>query len=195
MIPGLHVPEFDPVQHSYAIGGKSSVGVTTVINSAVGVNPFWTVEGREAGKATHAAIQYYDENDLGFLAEETKPRLDAYIKFCNETQFKPDLIEQPLYHPTFLYCGIPDMVQIGRCVVDFKNGPHLPQHSLQTAAYANMLPNPLRYERWTVQLRVDGTYKLEPYLKQELTNDFNVFLSMLNSYNWRKRCLPQSLNR
>jgi hypothetical protein len=163
----------------------------------MGVNPFWTKEGREAGQATHKAIQYYAEGDLDYdsLDEATKPRLDAYVKFRQEMQFKPDLIEQPLYHPTYRYAGIPDAVQIGRVICDFKNGPHLPQHALQLAAYANLLPNPLRYERWTVQLLHTGKYKLEPYPKQEMTADFNVFLSMMNSYNWRLRCLPQSLEK
>jgi hypothetical protein len=186
---GLHFPEFDPELHAFTVNGRPQPSVTQIINDCLGVNPFWTKEGRDAGQATHKAIHYYAEGDLDFdsLAEETKPRLEAYVRFCEEHQWKPDLLEQPMYHPTLLYCGIPDQVQIDRAVLDLKNGPHMRQHSLQLSGYANFLPNPLRYERWTVQLLDTGKYKLEPYKKQEATADFNTFISMLNVYSWRAR--------
>ena len=185
----IHIPEFDEAQHAYVIDGKPAPGVTSIISACLGVNPFWTKEGRESGRATHLAIHFYAQDDLDYdsLDEATKPRLDAYIKFCEDHQWKPDLIEQPLYHPTLRYCGTPDQGQLDRAVVDFKNGPHLPQHALQLAAYANMLPNPLQYERWGVQLLDIGKYKLEPYKKQTMTADFNTFNSMLNVWNWRKK--------
>jgi hypothetical protein len=187
----LHVPEFDEALHAFTVNGKKCPSVTTVINSVMGVNPFWTTQGREAGQATHKAIHYYAEGDLDYdsLDEATKPRLDAYVKFCDDMDWKPTLLEQPLYHPTMLYCGIPDQAQEDRAVLDAKNGQHLPQHALQLAAYANMLPNPLRYERWGLQLLDTGQYKLETYKKQEMTSDFNVFCSCMNTYNWRKRWL------
>lgn len=188
MIEGLLIPEFQEEGHKYFIKGKPASGTTDILNSCLGVNPFWTKEGRDAGKATHMAIHYYAEDDLDYstLAEETKPRLDAYIKFCQEMNFKPNLIEQPLYSGKYFYCGTPDQVQLDFAVVDFKNGPHLRQHALQLASYAFMLPNPLLYERWGVHLREDGKYGIEVYKKQQLTSDFNVFLSCLNIVNWRK---------
>lgn len=191
----LNIPEFDAKKHAYRINGRPAPGTTTIITSVVGENPFWTPAGREAGKATHTAIYYEAQNDLNYasLAEETKPRLEAYQKFCLDMGFKPTLLEQPLYHPTLLYCGTPDQAEIDRCVADFKNGPHLPQHALQLAAYAFMLPNPWRYERWGVHLRADGKYDIQPYPKQTITSDFNIFQSCLNTFNWRRRCLPQSL--
>jgi hypothetical protein len=183
----LSVPDFNEELHAFTVNGKSCPSVTGIINECLGVNPFWTKEGREAGKATHKAIHYYAEGDLDLdsLAEEIKPRLEAYIRFCEDHQWKADLIEQPLYHPKLLYCGIPDQVQFDRACIDFKNGPHMRQHSLQLAAYTNMLPNPLRYERWTIQLLETGKYKVEPYKKQTATADFNVFISMMNIHNWR----------
>lgn len=187
-VDGLLTPEFDAATHSYRLNGRHAPGVTTVLNSALGVNPFWTKEGRDAGQATHSAIHFYAQNDLDYetLDEATKPRLDAYIKFCADQKFKPDLIETPLCHRTLLYCGTPDQIQIGRVVVDFKNGAHLPQHAFQLAAYANMLPNPYSYDRWCVQLLPNGTYKLESHRKTEFTNDLNMFMSCLNIHNWRK---------
>lgn len=189
MIDGLLIPEFDPEKHAFMVNRKPAFGTTGIINSVLGVNPFWTKEGREAGKATHKAIHYYAEGDLDFdsLDDATKPRLEAYIRFCEDMNWKPDLLEQPLAHKQYSYCGIPDQAQISRAVVDFKNGPHLPQHSLQLAAYAHMLPNPLLYERWGVHLKENGRYDLSDYKRQQLSNDFNVFLSMLNIRNWRER--------
>jgi len=183
----LYKPDFDEELHAFLVNGKPAPGVTSIINGCLGVNPFWTKEGRESGKATHKAIHYYAEGDLDFdsLDDATKPRLEAYIRFCEEMQFKPDLIEQPLYHPKLLYCGIPDQVQEGRAIPDFKNGPHLPQHALQLAAYSHILPNPLLYERWGVHLKEDGKYDLKVYPKQQMTSDFNVFCSMLNVWNYK----------
>jgi hypothetical protein len=189
----LNIPEFDESSHTFTVNGKSLPGVTGIINSCLGVNPFWTKEGREAGRALHKAIHYYSEGDLDFdsLDESLKPRLEAYIRFCEEMQWKPTLLEQPLYHPKYQYCGIPDQAQEGRAVIDLKAGAHLPSHALQLAAYANLLPNPLLYERWGVQLQDNGKYRIETYKKQELTSDFSVFISMLNIFSWRKRW-PQS---
>lgn len=182
-------PEFIEESHAFCINGKPAPGVTSIINSCIGVNPFWTKEGREAGKQLHEGVrltaQYMAEGDLDY--DSLDPHLQAYVKFCQDMQFEPDLSEHPLYHPILLYCGIPDQVQFDRVVVDFKKGPHLPQHALQLAAYAHMLPNPLRYERWTVQLLDTGKYKLELYPKQKMTADFNVFVSCLNISNWRER--------
>jgi hypothetical protein len=184
----LHHPEFDEETHSYTILGRKYPSVTEVISAAIGANPYWTEAGREAGRATHYAIRLYFEKDLDFssLPEETKPRLEAYTRFVEDYTWRPNLVERPLYHPSLLYCGTPDSVEFERAVVDFKNGDHLPEHALQLAAYSNFLPNPLRYERWAIQLLSTGRYKLEPYKKQTASADFNVFLGCLNTFNWRK---------
>ena len=189
MIPNLLIPEFDPATHTYKVKGNSVDGVTIILRSTFGANPFWTQAGREAGQAAHVAIHYYAQNDLDYdsLHESVKPRLDAYIKFCADMNFKPDMIEQPLYRESPLYCGTPDQVQTGRVIVDFKNGPVLPEVSLQLAGYAHMLPNPLLYERWGVNLDDNGTYSLKIFPKQEMTSDWVVFQSCLNTHNWRKR--------
>lgn len=183
----LNIPEFDPENHAYTINGQPAPGVTAIIGSVLGPNPFWTQEARDMGKAVHRAIHYYAENDLDYdsLDEAIKPRLDAYIKFCADQGFKPDLIEQPLYHPTLRYCGIPDQVKIGNLIVDYKNGQKMPQYGLQLAAYANMLPNPYAYDRICLQLLPTGKYKIHPYKKQDLPSDINYFISFLNVFNWK----------
>lgn len=184
----LYIPTFDPAQHAYTIGGVPAISVTTVIREAIGGNPFWTQHGRDAGTATHKAIHYYAEGDLdpNSLDPETRPRLDAYIKFCRETDFVPDLIERPLYHPAYRYCGMPDQVQFGRVIIDFKNGAKQPEYGIQLAAYANLLTNPHQYERWCVLLKPDGNYKIETYWKQDLSTDFNYFISFFNTVMWRR---------
>lgn len=184
----LNIPEFDEEKHAFTVNGKSLPSVTGIINSCLGTNPFWTKEGREAGRALHKAIHYYSEGDLDFdsLDESLKPRLEAYIRFCEEMQWKPTLLEQPLYHPKYQYCGIPDQVQEGRAVADFKAGAHIVSHKWQLVAYCFMLPNPLLYERWGVHLKDNGKYDIKVYPKQEATADFNVFCSMLNIYTAKK---------
>jgi hypothetical protein len=186
----LNIPEFIEEKHAYCVNGQPvAAHVTGVITGALGANPFWTDEGRDMGSAVHQMIHYYAEGDLDYdaLDDTLRPYLDAYIKFCADMQFKPDLIEQPLYKPSPLYCGKVDQVQLDRAVVDFKRGQHLPEHGVQLAAYAHMLPNPLKYERWGVRLLETGKYNLTAYRKQDMTSDYNVFISMLNVFNWRKR--------
>ncbi len=195
MIDGLHFPEFDEEKHAFKVNGNPVDGVTAILRSTFGDNPYWTKAGRDAGKATHKAIHYFAENDLDIrsLSEETKRRLDAYIRFCQEMDFKPDLLELPLYRESPLYCGIPDQGVFGHVIVDFKNGPVLPEVALQLAAYAHFMPNPLKYERWGVHLGDDGKYKLKPFPRQELPGDWVVFQSCINTHNWRKRCQRQNL--
>ena len=185
----LNIPHFDEAMHKYTVYGCQLPSVTGVITDILGVNPYWTDEARERGTFTHKAIHYYADGDLDpdTVDPEIRPRLDAYVKFRAETGFEPDLVEQPLYHPTYRYCGIPDQVQFGRVIIDYKNGAHQPQYGLQLAAYAHLLPDPYSYDRWCVLLKPDGNYKIEPYRKQDLQTDFNYFISFLNSSNWRKQ--------
>jgi hypothetical protein len=188
--PNLLIPEFDEENHCFHVLGKPAPGVTSILRSCgIGVNSFWTVEGREFGRAVHKAAHYHSEGDLDFdsLDDKVKPRIEAYIKFCADMQFKPDLIEQPLYRTNPVYCGIPDQVQLDRAVIDLKNGPHEPEHALQLAGYTFFLPNPHRYERWAVHLMDTGKYSLRVFPKQELQADYNVFCSALNIHNWRSR--------
>ena len=194
--PKLLIPQFDPKEHRYEVAGQVVPSVTEILTAALGRNPFWTKEGRQFGTAVHTAIHYYTQGDLdyGSLHPRVKPRVDAYLKFCAEWQFRPDLVEQPLYMEQPLVCGTPDQVQFERAVVDFKCGPHLPEHALQLASYAHMLPNPLKYERLGVHLLDNGKYSLTPYRKQEAASDWNVFYWMAMKFyaetaieNWRKR--------
>ena len=190
MTDGILIPEFDESTHTYKVRGKVTPGVTTVLHSCgIGVNSFWTEEGREFGKAVHLACRFHAEGDLDFeaLDDLLKPRVDAYIRFCAEMNFTPDLIEKPLYREAPLYCGTIDQAQIGRAVIDLKCGAHGLEHALQLAAYAFMLPNPHLHERWAVHLMDTGKYSLRVFPKQELQSDFNVFQSALNTYNWRMR--------
>ena len=187
---GLLIPEFDEESHTYKVDGKPAPSVTQILHACgIGVNPFWTEEGREFGKAVHAAIHYHAEGDLDFdaLDDTVKPRLDAYINFRTEMDFSPELVEQPLYSRAPRYAGTPDQVQLGRAVVDFKTGSIAPETALQLAAYDMLLPNPYIHERWAVHLKDDGTYSLKVFTKQNLQADFAVFQSALNIYNWGER--------
>lgn len=191
LIPNsLLIPDFDEEAHAYTVDGQPVPGVTSILRSCgIGVNSFWTVEGREFGKAVHKAIHYHAEGDLDFdsLDERVKPRMEAYMKFCADMQFEPDLIEQPLYRRGPLYCGQIDQAQLDRAVIDFKNGPHAQEHALQLAAYAHLLLNPYRYDRWAVHLMDTGKYSLRVFPKTELQADYSVFQSALNIYSWKAR--------
>ena len=68
----------------------------------------------------------------------------------------PMHLETPLYHPTYQYCGTPDIV-IGDAIRDFKEG-----HALY--------------------LKDNGKYKLEPI--PNVRRNLETFLCKLTSYKW-----------
>lgn len=182
-------PDFDPVKHIYRMKGRVIPGVTDPMANVLGINPYWTDAGRDFGTKMHLAIALCAQKDLDYatLDERLKPRVDAYEKFCLDFQFVPDVIEQMFYSVSPEFCGTPDQAKIGQLVVDFKKGKHLPEHALQLAAYAHLLGNSYLYERIGVELRADGKYSITPYKKQDIRSDFNIFISILNVYNWRTR--------
>ncbi len=186
----LLIPEFHEADHSYWVNGKPAPGVTTILRSCgIGANSFWTVEGREFGKAVHMACRYQAERDLDFdsLDDKVKPRVEAYRRFCDEMNWVADIIEKPLGGGSPLYCGTPDQVQIDRAIIDLKCGTSDHSHGLQLAAYTFLLSNPHRYERWAVHLLETGKYSLRVFPKQELISDINIFRSALNIYAWKAR--------
>jgi hypothetical protein len=147
---------------------------------------------RQIGVALHAAIEMGDELDPDSLDELVVPFYRAWRSFMADTGYKPRLNEQPIYSVKYNYAGKPDTVgKLGRreALIDYKSAWDLhPATGPQTAAYLNGA-----YEmdlcdrdlpRFALQLRHNGTYRLEPLTDP---NDFSVFLSMLSIYNWKKR--------
>ena len=189
---------FDPVAHVYrdTETGHAIPSVTTVIREAglIEGDAFFTEYGRERGSAIHAACHYLDEGDLDDAWMKRNGELAGYVRawdrFKSEAPFRCELIEYRV-HSALGYCGTLDRTgiiggdEIVNCLIDLKSGQHQRWHAIQSAAYANALPNPRRYRRLTVRLDKDGTYDTREHPQKQYSEDLAVFVAALTLYNWR----------
>lgn len=184
------VLQFDEAQHRYSIGERPLISVTQALTEGGLIDTRWfSEEAALRGTYVHQAILMHVEGDL---AEESldpvlRPFYDAYRSFVAASGFVVEACEERLYDETLGYAGTLDLrghfprpALRSRYVdvIDIKTG-HIPSWvGYQTAAYCRLLPRelpPVRW-RWALNLRADGTYKLEPLEKR---TDESVFLAAL----------------
>jgi hypothetical protein len=171
--------EFDNETHTYRLNGTVLKSVTTIIKDAGLIDDRWFTEfSRWRGSAVHEAVFYDIHNDLDpNIHEQIKPYMEAWFKFKQDTKFQPfkHLCESRQYHPIYKYAGSPDlpgMLNGSPALIDIKTGD-CPTAGLQTAAYA-MFPKLMAYsfKRFSLRLRIDGTYRLNRHDKVSDKIDF-----------------------
>ena len=174
--------------HIYRVGGQPCEGVTEIIKEA-GLMPIYNGDKYylDRGSYVHEAIALYFKGTLDFeaLSEGIKGFVESAIEYITLTGYKPSLVETMLYSPTFHYCGTVDAVPL----LDWKNSNNQKWHSLQIAAYWNLLmENKVAFERpITVHLREDGKLpKVESYTLMQIREGLGIFTSALAIYRWRK---------
>lgn len=198
----LPTPEltFDEAAHRYAINGRPVPSVTQVIDwmSDYGFVKDDVMEhARQLGDAVHSATELYDLDNLDDSSVDplVRPYLNAWIRFREETGFVPDLIEQLIYSKSRMFAGKLDRTGILRgysiqpILLDIKStATVMPTCGPQTAGYHQGLremgypPAVKGMQRYTIHLRDDGTYRLQPHKDP---NDINIFLCSLSLHNWR----------
>lgn len=166
---------FDPAEHVYAVDGRRVLSVTTILE-LTGVIDYSRLprDIREfalaRGSAVHLATQY---DDQGLLVEESLDEailgyVQAWRKFRAETGWENLLIEYRGYHATHDYAGTTDRIGwFPRCerylaTLDIKTGKAPKWVALQLAAYSDFIPHET-FDRVSVELHGDGTYKLEVF--------------------------------
>lgn len=178
---------FDPVTHRYRLGGRDLISVTQALTEAGLIDARWFNEDAALrGTYVHQAILLDHEGDLEeeSLDPVLGPYFKAYRKFRSETGFVVEACEERLFDELLGVAGTldlrgrfgssPDSRLIN--IVDIKTGT-VPSHvGYQTAGYVRLSPVGQAYARWCLNLRADGTYRLEA-----LTNrtDEKVFLAAL----------------
>lgn len=137
-------PLFDRYHHRYSVAGRVVPGVTEVLAPLCDLSriPLPTLRAAAAyGTAVHKACEL---DDLGELHEESldgalAAPLAAWRAFCRDHAVRWQLVEAPLYNPTFGYAGTVDrfgLVGGQEAVVDIKTGTTLyPSVGPQLAAY------------------------------------------------------------
>lgn len=196
--------EFREGDHSYFLDNERVPNVTlitdTLANAYAGVPEDVLERARDRGTAVHLATQLYDEDalDEASLPDELRGYVAAWDRFRSETGFEPEAIEERVYSRRYRFAGTLD--RRGKfmslksvrpryhCLLDIKaTATLMPMTGPQTAAYAaayEEMSGDRIHRRFCVQLRDDGTYRLQEH---DDPSDLSVFLAGATLENWRRR--------
>lgn len=193
---------FDEGSHVYKWDGVTVPNVTTILDPICefsGIPKFILDRAAARGTYVHKMCEYYLWGSLEEteLPPEYSPYLEAFKLFLKESRFEPDFIEERVYHRTLKYAGTLDLGgrmpgkrgKTQRPLIDIKTTFKLlrsvgPQTAAYGDAWASETEKDLHFDtRWGLQLKIDGTYKLLPYLS---TGDMSVFRMCLGIHNFMK---------
>lgn len=204
---GPHQLDFEPQTHTYRVDGLVVPSVTQLLDDA-GLTPDYSVisptvlaHARHRGIHVDACCDLLDQDELDWSSvhPEALPYVEAWARFCADTDYLPACSQVPLYHPEYGYAGTADSIgTLGGqwAVVERKATQKMAAtYALQTAGYAQpglwVAPpggGPLAPAAWPaparlgVQLRRDGSYLVVPY---EDAEDLGAFLGVVALYRWR----------
>lgn len=191
---------FNEELHEYRWNGVVVPSVTTIIASLYDFSFVSEVNMEKAcrrGTEVHRACELYDQgalNEDGMHLWAWIEYFNAYKRFRAETGFVPEVNEQRIYHPQLKYAGSLDLrglLNDRPSIIDIKTTASLsPAIGVQLAGYEQGVVSEAdykgekKYQRFALQLRPDGTYRLQPYTDQ---TDWSVFVGLLNAYNWKRK--------
>jgi hypothetical protein len=201
---------FDEAEHRYSYNGRWVRSVTQVLNLITGpiyarIPPPILDYAKLRGSNVHGWTELLDLGeaepfgptfralDGTILHDEHAeyPYVVAWQRFRQESGFIPELVEQRFYHPRHRYCGTVDRIGVLnglRCTLEIKTVAQLASWvGLQTAGYHDAFnhdrPRADQAKgRFAVQLRKDGTYRLEQY--RDNAGDLSAFLAMKQVWDW-----------
>lgn len=174
---------FDAVAHRYSLGGRELISVTQALTEAGLIDSRWYSEaGATRGTAVHAAVQAFNTSGDVPTDDACAPFFDAYLAFQMQAGFDVEAAEEQVYDELRGYAGTLDLrgrfrsQADGSDLIDIKTGAVPPSVGYQTAAYARLLNTARPRRRWALNLRADGTYRLEPLTRR---SDEQIFLAAL----------------
>ena len=175
--------EFFPDTHTYLLDGKWVPPVSTILVDLGFIDTsFFTEEGRNRGSAVHIMVKHHAMGaGCMEMTEELKPYFEAYKKFENEMNWRPEVVETPMANESF--AGTPDQIGLmngHEAVVDVKTGVISAVTGLQLAAYELLYGKFLK--RFALQLTKEGKYKLTEYKNR---GDRYIFQAAVAIYHWR----------
>jgi hypothetical protein len=177
--------------HRYLLGDEELPSVTTVLKSEGFIDDaFFTEEGRRRGEYVHLACHLHDMNDLdeSTLDPAIVPYYEAYVRFLRDTGFRVDESEVPDYQATYMYAGTLDkrgILNNKHTIIDLKSGAITPSVKVQLGAY--WLFKGGYVDCYSLQLRPDGTYRLEQV--KDVRQQGQIFLAALAVYRWKQNNL------
>lgn len=187
--------EFEPEGHIYRLDGEQVLSVTQVTDELLDFSriPREVLErARVLGGDVHKAISLdiCGELDDDSLDSIVRMRVNAWRAFVAQTSFEAEVSELIVGSAKHRYAGTLDIVGLltrKRVQIDVKSGEVPNTVGLQTAAYEQAYHETVGDKcaaRYALQLRADGSFRLQPCSDP---SDFNVFLSQLNVRRWKQR--------
>ena len=133
--------EFNEKEHIYKVGDKFLPSVTEILKGLGFIETKWyKPQDSIRGKSIHVATELFDKGVLDWekLPDYIKPHVDNWIKFKEDTDFKPLFLEEHLYHPYYMYGFTPDKIGTIKddyTIIDIKTGAYQRWHELQLMLY------------------------------------------------------------
>jgi len=178
---------FDEASHTYWLGDRKLISVTTVLREARLFEYGNLGMAADRGTAIHTVTELDDAGalDTSKIVNPLLGPLEGWRKFKQDSKIEVLGVEEAIYHPIYLYAGKCDRRirwKGKEGVIDIKSGVRAPWHGLQSMAYAKCYPRPMT--RFCLYLGSDGTYKLEEH---DDPSDWDVFRAALTVANWKRR--------
>lgn len=181
-------PIFDAESHAYKTpDGLPLVSVTQALVSVGAIDSRWFDEQSAwRGSVVHACCELWDKGKLKESSVDPAALgyLDSWREWCHRTGFKPTRVEQPTYHPQYLYAGTPD-ADNEEMDVDRKTGACADWHALQLALYSNFHPNARARRRIIVRLQPNGK-PITVEHTQKYAFNLSVGLSAVTVARWKR---------
>lgn len=204
---------FDEAAHQYFWEGKPVPNVTRIIGHLTDyshIPPAVLERARQQGVEVHKMAELYftDRLDLAALYSDPAqawlvPHYEALLRFIEESGFEVWAAERRMYHKGLRFAGTPDLIGLAPRLKEcrgpgcfdikrsFYGGAAI---GLQTYGYARQWNDEdakknkdLRIpasNRFALQLRADGTYRLKRYDDPE---DELAFLACLQQHHWKEK--------
>ncbi len=198
----------------YQLDGQRVLSVTEALDIAglvdfSGVPLSLLEEAAERGKRVHAAIATMIDaevrGDEAWCPDDEVGYINAFLRFRTDTGFEVIENEYPVLSKRYRYAGTLDLfgiIETSLCLLDLKTGVIPEWTGLQTAGYEMALretkmghwkldPNdPI--QRYGLQLKPDGTYKLKRF---ETFSDRADFLASVRVAQYKLKTGGWSLDQ
>jgi len=161
------------------------------------IQPEKLAELARFGRDVHMACEDLARGDTPAYWRETPaaPYVNAFQYFCDEWQFKAELMEEKLIDESIGFVGKLDLAgeiftgtksRRRRAVIEIKKGARSGWHCIQTAAYEHLLTTQKGWrnvDRICVYLRGDGTFDA---VRHPDVFDFSRFTALLTTARLRE---------
>ena len=173
---------FDKEKHEYKVGDRVVPSVTQILSSVFGRSFYADEWYLDRGKAVHACAamivkkQEFD-HDPQIAGQVAACR--QWFKYCEPII---EFVEEPYFDQTLMFAGTPDIICRlrgipYRVIVDWKASPSKID-PVQLAGYGILAK---AKKGMIVQLKEDGTYRMEEYTLLSYERVFKAALTVFNT--------------